>query len=311
MLSCAPMPGSPPTRTAEPWVARPHRRSAAGSVDQCRCRHRNAVTLPGRAVVRSRSSRARWRRPSCRSRLPPDARRSKARRITPTPRDCASSSRSREWRARRKRPRRTPCSCSRAGRGNRRGQFPSRVAARFAKCCAAGTSCSSINVARARSHPLHCESSEHGEAMPRRAAAPGRLATSGRGCLAQLDVDPRFFTTSETIADLDDVRAALGAAQDQPGRHFLWHASRARVRCAAIRRGRATIVLDGVVPPDARARRGARAQPRGSRSTRQLAALRTRMPASLGSSRRRTRRSRALLERLRREPRRWSRIAIR
>ena len=97
-----------------------------------------------------------------------------------------------------------------------------------------------------RSHPLHCTSEpEDDAAEPPRAEGWRRAAAA---CLAQLDIDPRFFTTSETIADLDDVRSALGAAQvnlvgvSYGTRVALEYARRYPQRTR-------TVVLDGVVPP--------------------------------------------------------------
>ena len=96
-----------------------------------------------------------------------------------------------------------------------------------------------------RSHPLKCPSGPQDDSAPPRAEDWRRAAAD---CLAQLDIDPRYFTTSETIADLDDVRSALGAAQvnlvgvSYGTRVALEYARRYPQRTR-------TVVLDGVVPP--------------------------------------------------------------
>jgi pimeloyl-ACP methyl ester carboxylesterase len=68
-----------------------------------------------------------------------------------------------------------------------------------------------------------------------------------RGCAAKLDADPRFYTTTDAIQDLDAVRAALGAAQvDLVGISYGTRvAQQYAKRYPAQTR---SVVLDGVVP---------------------------------------------------------------
>jgi pimeloyl-ACP methyl ester carboxylesterase len=68
-------------------------------------------------------------------------------------------------------------------------------------------------------------------------------------CLAELDGDPRFYTTSEAVRDLDDVRKAIGAAQ----LNLVGISYGTRVAQEYLRRfpERArTVVLDSIVPPE-------------------------------------------------------------
>jgi pimeloyl-ACP methyl ester carboxylesterase len=95
-----------------------------------------------------------------------------------------------------------------------------------------------------RSHPLRCRDQQDEDA----AATPQNARRAAQECLAQLDVDPRYFTTSDAVADLDDVRAVLGAAQV----NLLGISYGTRVALEYARRHPAhtrTLVLDGVVPP--------------------------------------------------------------
>ncbi|MEM8814202.1 MAG: alpha/beta fold hydrolase [Pseudomonadota bacterium] len=70
-----------------------------------------------------------------------------------------------------------------------------------------------------------------------------------RECIAALPHDPRFFTTSVAVADLDAVRAALG----YPALNLYGISYGSRVAQHYARRYPATtrsIIVDGVVPPD-------------------------------------------------------------
>jgi pimeloyl-ACP methyl ester carboxylesterase len=60
-----------------------------------------------------------------------------------------------------------------------------------------------------RSRPLECAQAD---AATLDTAEIGELPALMRACLDDLDADPRFFTTSPAVADLEDVRLALGAA---------------------------------------------------------------------------------------------------
>jgi pimeloyl-ACP methyl ester carboxylesterase len=90
------------------------------------------------------------------------------------------------------------------------------------------------------------------------AAPPGRAAASNETpeaarraaeqCLRGLPGDPRFYTTSDAIADLEAVRVAIGA----PSLNLVGVSYGTRVGLEYLRRHPATtrtLVLDGVVPP--------------------------------------------------------------
>jgi pimeloyl-ACP methyl ester carboxylesterase len=97
-----------------------------------------------------------------------------------------------------------------------------------------------------RSHPLHCSSEQDEDESAR--PTPESWRHAAEQCLAQLDVDPRFFTTSDFVQDLDDVRAALGATHV----NLVGISYGTRVALEYARRHPAhtrTLVLDGVVPP--------------------------------------------------------------
>jgi pimeloyl-ACP methyl ester carboxylesterase len=78
------------------------------------------------------------------------------------------------------------------------------------------------------------------------AAAARRFAES---CLAGLDADARFYTTSDAVLDLEAVRAAIGAGQV----NLVGVSYGTRVALEYLRRHpdrTRTVVLDGVVPPE-------------------------------------------------------------
>jgi len=97
-----------------------------------------------------------------------------------------------------------------------------------------------------RSNRLDCEfPDESDDAF----ADPQKLREIVRKCLAGLPGDPRYYTTSVAVRDLDDVRAALGYQQidlygvsygTRVAQHYMRRYPE-RVRSA---------VLDGVVPPE-------------------------------------------------------------
>lgn len=97
-----------------------------------------------------------------------------------------------------------------------------------------------------RSNRLHCEYSEETQVA---SADASRWRAETKDCLRSLDADPRFYTTSVAVRDLDEARKALGYATWN-----LWGGSYGtRVAQHYIRRypGRVrTVVLDGVVPPE-------------------------------------------------------------
>ncbi|MGD8574837.1 MAG: alpha/beta fold hydrolase, partial [Gammaproteobacteria bacterium] len=92
------------------------------------------------------------------------------------------------------------------------------------------------------SHPLDCT-------MPAGQPVPAHLADWTRQCLAGFDVDPRFFTTTVAVEDLDRVRRRLGLQ-----RINLYGVSYGtRVVLAYLRAHPEhvrAVVLDGVVPAD-------------------------------------------------------------
>lgn len=96
------------------------------------------------------------------------------------------------------------------------------------------------------SHPLACQDDE---AQPLQAlfedALPERLVIR---CLEQLDADPRHYATPAAVADLEEVRAALGYPKLN-----LWGGSYGtRVALEYMRRHNdrvRTVVLDGAAPP--------------------------------------------------------------
>jgi pimeloyl-ACP methyl ester carboxylesterase len=96
------------------------------------------------------------------------------------------------------------------------------------------------------SQKLDCDMPE--DALEDIDTPPGELAALARECLRTLPGDPRFYTTSVAVRDLDAVREALGYA-----RINLYGASYGtRVAQHYVRRfpGHArTVVLDGVVQP--------------------------------------------------------------
>ena len=98
-----------------------------------------------------------------------------------------------------------------------------------------------------RSAPLRCDGSRYAALL---AGGDARSAVdAGIACLDELKYDPRFFTTSAGVADLERVRAALGYEQlnlyglsygTRVAQHYLRrHPNRVR-----------SVVLDGVLPPD-------------------------------------------------------------
>ncbi|MEZ5558231.1 MAG: alpha/beta hydrolase [Pseudomonadales bacterium] len=96
-----------------------------------------------------------------------------------------------------------------------------------------------------RSNPLDCAALEAAS----QEYAPDRIRAATRECLAGLAADPRFYTTSIAVQDLDRVRRALGYATwnlygvsygTRVAQHYL------RRYPDAVR----TLTIDGVVPPE-------------------------------------------------------------
>ena len=94
-----------------------------------------------------------------------------------------------------------------------------------------------------QSHPLDCPSSETDLATDDAA-----LEAEVKRCIRQMDADPRFYTTLDAVADLDQVRAALG----YPRLNLYGVSYGTRVAQSYLRqypdRVR-TVILDGVVSP--------------------------------------------------------------
>jgi pimeloyl-ACP methyl ester carboxylesterase len=100
------------------------------------------------------------------------------------------------------------------------------------------------------SNPLACRD-EHGASTITENVAEQDLDAArrfARHCLAGLDADPRYYTTTEAARDLDDVRRAIGAEQI----NLVGVSYGTRVAQEYLRRfpGQTrALVLDGVVPP--------------------------------------------------------------
>jgi pimeloyl-ACP methyl ester carboxylesterase len=97
------------------------------------------------------------------------------------------------------------------------------------------------------SNALNCPFPDDDEAVE---LSPAQLRAHATACLASLQADPRFYTTSVAVQDLDAVRAALGYE-----RINLYGVSYGtRVAQHYLRRfpdHTRALILDGVVPPDA------------------------------------------------------------
>jgi pimeloyl-ACP methyl ester carboxylesterase len=99
-----------------------------------------------------------------------------------------------------------------------------------------------------RSSPLQCRPPEGADAAATDLLDPAAARRLAELCLAALDVDPRHFTTSDAVLDLEDVRAAIGAEQ----LNLVGVSYGTRVALEYLRRHpdrTRTVVLDGVVPP--------------------------------------------------------------
>jgi len=99
-------------------------------------------------------------------------------------------------------------------------------------------------------NPLDCGAMD--EAGPSGAAdtgSPEAARAQAKRCLEQIEADPRFYTTSDAVRDLETVRARLGVERiDLVGISY-----GTRLALEYLRRNPThvrTIVLDGVVPPE-------------------------------------------------------------
>jgi len=100
-----------------------------------------------------------------------------------------------------------------------------------------------------RSHPLDCPQSEDDAPDAAALADPEVARRATERCLANLDADPRHYTTSDAVADLQAVREAIGA----PELNLVGISYGTRVALEFLRRHperTRSVVLDGVVPPE-------------------------------------------------------------
>ena len=98
-----------------------------------------------------------------------------------------------------------------------------------------------------RSNPLDCPEPPEDTDMAEYSAELVKEAS--RDCLSSLDADPRFFTTSVAVRDLDELRKALGYAQ----LNVYGVSYGTRVAQHYLRRypdQTRSVILDGVVPAD-------------------------------------------------------------
>ena len=99
-----------------------------------------------------------------------------------------------------------------------------------------------------KSHPLICRDGEGGSAVvDRRNATLEGAVEFARTCAAGLDADPRYYTTTDAVRDLESVRAAVGA--ETLNVIGVSYGTRVAQRFAATHPTRVrTLVLDSVVP---------------------------------------------------------------
>jgi pimeloyl-ACP methyl ester carboxylesterase len=100
------------------------------------------------------------------------------------------------------------------------------------------------------SNPIDCRPPGGAEALESADFSdPAGARRFAAACLEGLEADPRFYTTSDAVLDLEAVRAALGAERV----NLVGISYGTRVALEYLRRepGRVrTVVLDGVVPPE-------------------------------------------------------------
>ena len=100
-----------------------------------------------------------------------------------------------------------------------------------------------------RSQPLHCRPGEGADANASAVLDPAAARRLAEECLATLDVDPRYFTTSDAVLDLEAARVAIGAGEV----NLVGISYGTRVALEYLRRHpdrTRAVVLDGVVPPE-------------------------------------------------------------
>lgn len=100
-----------------------------------------------------------------------------------------------------------------------------------------------------RSHPLACmDDADKAQALPHDADARTLADFAGK-CAAALDADPRFYTTSEAVGDLETVRTAMGA--EKINLVGVSYGTRVAQQYAARHpQHTRSLVLDGVAPND-------------------------------------------------------------
>jgi pimeloyl-ACP methyl ester carboxylesterase len=97
------------------------------------------------------------------------------------------------------------------------------------------------------SNPLSC--SEAGLTEPDNSGDAEKIKTFVQNCLAQFEADPRLYTTSIAMDDLDEVRASLG--YDQINLYGASYGTRAaQVYALKHKEHVRSMILDGVVPLD-------------------------------------------------------------
>ena len=99
------------------------------------------------------------------------------------------------------------------------------------------------------SNPLNCPAARWSSIVSSAEASPATARGFAEQCLQGLAADPRFYTTSDAIDDLEAVRAAVGA----PSLNLVGISYGTRVALEYLRRFPSTtrtVVLDGVVPPE-------------------------------------------------------------
>jgi pimeloyl-ACP methyl ester carboxylesterase len=98
-----------------------------------------------------------------------------------------------------------------------------------------------------KSNPLDCPLSNEEEYSAE--SDPDELRTYAQDCLAELDADPRFYTTSIAMDDLEQVRRALG--YEQINLYGISYGTRAALVYLRQYPDRVrAVILDGVVPPN-------------------------------------------------------------
>ena len=99
------------------------------------------------------------------------------------------------------------------------------------------------------SNPLACRAPADDPAIGDAVVDAAAARQFAAQCLQALDADPRFYTTSDAVLDLEAVRAAIGAQQ----LNLVGISYGTRVALEYLRRHPArvrSVVLDGVVPPE-------------------------------------------------------------